>query len=985
MSGSERNPRGLTAPIAARSNLRTHGKQTARLLWTFAAAVAVAAILWCGFALWGLYRVETQETSDDLDRLSLAGAEQIEWELRQLDLVLDLATAWLSRMDRVQNDGGLRLQERIQPRLIGLLSVQAIVVSDAEGTRRVVTRDNLAVPVTGFDPRPLYDHYVAHPEADLLVGVPVRIPGVGDEWAYPISRRITNPDGKLLGAITALVNSNAIAKRFRSISPKGDFALTLLRSDGVVLATTRTETRLGTITSLPNQEQGFVDAWQSFENSLDLAYFHHLDPIPILIVATLPRKTFENNLLRSSTFVALAVIVAGAALAGLALVFGTRVLSVQKRLREESEFTEVVLNSAGVFVLVLNEQGILIRCNSEFRRLGFSDRELEDMRPFRDLVVTGELAEVQSKIEAVQRGESQVFEARFFDHRDGVHAISWTASPLPHLDGKSRGIVCIGTDVTERETSRRAIERANTIMEHALSMARMCFWIGTPARSDEPESGGMQWSANVRDVLGYEGEFIGADSQRYIERLVHPDDGPELASRYYEFLHSPATRFKCTYRLRQPDRTYRHIASVVEKRLDAHGNLTEMIGVQQDVSEYRNAIAELVRNEAKLRRAYRLAKLCFWTIELHPGQQSTAPEFSAFSGDAQEILGLSNEQLNADGSLYVNRVVHPDDRSHFAQEWSVFMRSTDNVRVFEHRVLHTQNIVRRVRVGAEKIYDSQNILRQIVGVIQDVTEHRLREIELLTAKREADIANRAKTEFLANMSHELRTPLNAVIGFAQLIRDQSFGPTSERYVGYASDIYQSGKMLLALINDILDLSRIETGQQQITEEPVKVAAVIKDCMRIVFTRAAEGAVKVEADEVDPELTIRADERAFKQVLLNILANAVKFTPRNGNVRVTVDRVPNGDVVVQVTDTGIGVDSDAIKELFQPFRQAEAHISRKFGGTGLGLAISRKLMMLHGGDINMESELGRGTTVRVVFPGARVLKSSAASGRRLAMQ
>jgi signal transduction histidine kinase len=230
------------------------------------------------------------------------------------------------------------------------------------------------------------------------------------------------------------------------------------------------------------------------------------------------------------------------------------------------------------------------------------------------------------------------------------------------------------------------------------------------------------------------------------------------------------------------------------------------------------------------------------------------------------------------------------------------------------------------------------------------------------------------------MSHELRTPLNAVIGFSQLIGDQAFGEIPERYVSYANDINSSGKLLLALINDILDMSRIEAGQQKLLEEIISVDSVINDCVRMVTSKAADGGVRLIVENKGVLPPLRADERALKQILLNLLSNAVKFTPQGGVVTVAAEVTRDRGLAVSIVDTGIGIAEDVLKDLFLPFRQADSSISRRFGGSGLGLAISKKLMELHGGEISIESRLGRGTRVTLLMPAARVIEDADAAAR-----
>jgi signal transduction histidine kinase len=261
---------------------------------------------------------------------------------------------------------------------------------------------------------------------------------------------------------------------------------------------------------------------------------------------------------------------------------------------------------------------------------------------------------------------------------------------------------------------------------------------------------------------------------------------------------------------------------------------------------------------------------------------------------------------------------------------------------------------------------------QLFGALQDVTDLKQHEQELIETKNEAELANRSKSEFLTNMSHELRTPLNAIIGFSQVIRDQLFGSDQTRYVDYARDIHESGLLLLDLINDILDVSKLEAGKHVLYEEELAIGDVVNVCLNIMKSRAAEGAVKLSSSGFEALPRAWAEERGMKQVLLNLLSNAVKFTPRNGSVKIEGGLTKDGEIAIAVVDTGIGIPPDVLPHLFRPFRQGDNSISRQFGGSGLGLAISRRLIELHNGRIEVQSEPGKGTTVTITLPAERVI-------------
>jgi signal transduction histidine kinase len=247
--------------------------------------------------------------------------------------------------------------------------------------------------------------------------------------------------------------------------------------------------------------------------------------------------------------------------------------------------------------------------------------------------------------------------------------------------------------------------------------------------------------------------------------------------------------------------------------------------------------------------------------------------------------------------------------------------------------------------------------------------------EAAQARQRAEAASRAKSEFLANMSHELRTPLNAIIGFSQAIEGQIFGPGAmPRYIEYSRHIHDSGRHLLALISDILDMSRIEVGRFEIAEEVLDIPALVESCAAMVRRQAESGAVELVIDIQRGIPPIRGDRRTLVQVILNLLSNAVKFTPAGGCVSVSARIDEEACFNLVVADTGIGIAPAVLPWLFEPFQQGDPKISRKYGGTGLGLSISKSFVELHGGRIAIESEPDKGTTATVVLPPERVIRT-----------
>lgn len=284
--------------------------------------------------------------------------------------------------------------------------------------------------------------------------------------------------------------------------------------------------------------------------------------------------------------------------------------------------------------------------------------------------------------------------------------------------------------------------------------------------------------------------------------------------------------------------------------------------------------------------------------------------------------------------------------------------------------LHQHN-GRIYQVDRQKMPDGGTIT-----TYSDITELKAIESELIKAKNAAEAASKAKSDFLSNMSHELRTPLNAVIGFSEIMNRESFGPLGNaQYRDYASAITESGQHLLSLINDILDFSRIEAGHMLIEEEPVDLARLIESCLALLDAEIRKASLITER-YLDPALpAVRGDRRRLKQILLNLLQNAIKFTPAGGTVRVDAAPCAKGGVSVLISDTGIGIPTEEIPRMLERFEQVESSMKRRYEGAGLGLPLAKTLVELHGGQLEIDSASGEGTRVRITLPQDRVIPAS----------
>lgn len=401
------------------------------------------------------------------------------------------------------------------------------------------------------------------------------------------------------------------------------------------------------------------------------------------------------------------------------------------------------------------------------------------------------------------------------------------------------------------------------------------------------------------------------------------------------------------------------------------GSSDRIVGVAIDVTERKGAQARVAAAESRLRAALESMSESFVLWDSRRRLVLWNRKFRDFFDFPESGLrpGMGYDDVEAGASRAVKAVHGADTGSEIYE-----------IELSDGRWLHYSERSTAdgglVSVGADitdlkrqenQLKDSESALR---NTIEDVRRNQQRIAELAKKYEEekirAEEANRSKSEFLANMSHELRTPLNAVNGFSEIMLREMFGPLGdERYVDYVKDIHTSGEHLLALINDILDMSKIEAGKMQLQKEPVDPATIIEQCLRIVRGRADEKEIRLQVD-IDESPEIEADPRALKQVILNLTSNAVKFTPEGGRITVRTFTTADG-VAIQVADTGIGIAKDDLPRLGRPFEQIESQHSKSHQGSGLGLALSKSLVEMHGGSLSIESDLGEGTTVTFVMP------------------
>jgi signal transduction histidine kinase len=479
----------------------------------------------------------------------------------------------------------------------------------------------------------------------------------------------------------------------------------------------------------------------------------------------------------------------------------------------------------------------------------------------------------------------------------------------------------------------------------------------------------LQWSAGLfcGEEPDLEPEVEGGISAPFGDRY-HPEDVALMHTQCQNVFNRDVSITE--YRLRRSDGTYAWCRCAARGEFDpATGEMTGFIAAIKDISVNKRIEGELQASEHRYRTITEMTSDLVYAYDREAGDRFRLKwQAGTFCG---EDVALRPE-IEAGAEAPFGDRYHPDELDRIRQRYNAVL--TEELSISELRLRKADGDYAWATIATRAEIDLETgEIAGFVSAVKDITERKSMVQQLREARDAAEIANDAKTEFLATMSHELRTPLNAIIGFSEVMSTELFGPhANARYKSYSQDVHQSGQHLLQLIDDILDIAKIESGRIELAESRFDLREISAASLRLIMPRAEKAGLRLVSKLPDAEVAVVADERQLRQIALNLLANAVKFTPQGGEVRLAVRELEGGEIAIEVSDTGIGMKQEDIENLLKPFAKAESAFSDRYEGSGLGLPLSKALIELHGGRLTIESQHGEGTSVQAILPPERMI-------------
>ncbi len=608
----------------------------------------------------------------------------------------------------------------------------------------------------------------------------------------------------------------------------------------------------------------------------------------------------------------------------------------------EREREHLALNQHAI-VSIADSQGNIIYVNDKFSEVsGYEQHELVGHN--HRLLKSGEhtpefYSDLWNTIANGKLWQGEICNRR----KDG--SLYWVESTItPFMDdaGKPYQYVSIRTDITHVKAAEITLEHHKERLSRSQNFANIGTWDWNIA------TGELFWTERIAPLFGYPEGNLETSYDNFLA-AIHPDDRQSVITAVNASLERNVP-YEIEHRVVWPDGTVRWLHEKGAVVRDGTGKALQMLGVVQDIDERKKIEAALIERDRQLQEAQSLAHIGNWSANFVTGEL-------VWSDEIYRIFGHEPQSIQPSVEVFVN-AVHPEDRGK-VRESEMHAAITGKHDVV-HRIVRPDGSVRHVHELARGRIDAQGKLLSLSGTVQDVTSQMEDERALIAARDEADRANQTKSDFLSSMSHELRTPMNAILGFAQLLEYD--GKLSEENLDSVHEILKAGEHLLTLINEVLDLAKIESGHIDLSLEPVEVCPIIEECLSLVAPLADKRGISLDHTGLDG-IAVRADRMRLKQALLNLLSNAIKYNWEGGSVRVDVQA--RDRLHIRVSDTGHGISEAHLAKLFQPFNRLDAQ--NNIEGTGIGLTITRRIVEMMGGIVDVESASGKGSTFWIELP------------------
>lgn len=632
----------------------------------------------------------------------------------------------------------------------------------------------------------------------------------------------------------------------------------------------------------------------------------------------------------------------------------------EQNLRESESQNRLLFEESPDPAILLDGHGHYVRVNHAYEVLsGYSQELLIGKHPYELGIINEEITKAwEGKWQELlgKKGTNTSFEFKHTGRNNIVQIVEARLYPVT-ISGVTH-ILCNMRDVTERNQVQEKLQSLAQRLELATQSAGTGIW------DCDLKAGITDWDDQSLRLFGVTREQY-ESGQHTWQSLIHPDDYEEVMQSYWAAIRLEA-KFNQEYRIICPDKSIRYIQDNAIITLDADGKPDHAIGTFNDITSRKLSEIKLASLAQRLELATKSAKIGIWEWNI---KENTL----LWDEQSYKLFGLEPRSETNPFNMWAT-CVHPDDLS---IQMELLNQTNQHGMEYasEYRIIWPDQTIHYINSNAITLYDKDGTPMRMIGTNLDVTLRRQaemllkrREETLSKANRELERAIRMKDEFLASMSHELRTPLTGILGLSEAMQYMVYGELNEKQLNALANIRNSGQHLLELINDILDVSKIEAGKLELVTQITSLNEICQASVRLVKVMAQKKQQAMEIEIDTQPVYINIDARRIKQVLVNLLNNAVKFTPEGGTLGLKAHADEEKRVVtIQIWDRGVGIGEEDQEKLFKPFVQLDSSLSRQNNGTGLGLVLVKRLTELHGGTLDLRSEVGRGSTFTITLP------------------